>query len=54
MLDIGLGCCVGKDSKAKYVLKEKECYQWSLISSKGSRGKVVGHMFGGCVFTNLD
>lgn len=39
ILDIGYR--VGKDSKAKFVLKEKEYYEWSLISAKGYRGDVV-------------
>lgn len=39
ILDIGY--CARKDSKTKFVLKEKEYYEWSLISAKGSRGDVV-------------
>lgn len=50
--DIGywVGPCAGKDSKAKYGLKDKECYEWSLIPAKGSGRKVVGHIWGGGVF----
>lgn len=50
--DVGyqVGLCVGTDSKANCELKEKECYEWSLIFAKDSRGKTVGHICGCCVF----
>lgn len=52
ILDIGY--CVGKDSKAKFVLKEKEYYEWSLISTKGSRGDVVVFIYQLALIPSLD
>lgn len=52
ILDIGYR--VGKDSKAKFVLKEKEYYEWSLISTKGSRGDVVVFIYQLALIPSLD
>lgn len=51
---LDIGCCVGKDSKAKCVLREKEYYEWLLIPAKGSRSDMLVFVYQLGLISSLD